>query len=67
MIRFWRNTCASQILSDRLLNAGFTQKDVKEWAKNIDIKMTANIYGHLDTSRKQDMAVKLTVSLFAKC
>ena len=67
MIRFWGNTCASQFLSDRLLNAGFTQKDVKEWAKHIDIKMTANICGHLGTTRKQDITAKLTGSLFAKC
>ncbi len=57
-----RHSCASL-----LLNAGFTLKDVQEWMGHADIKMTANIYGHLDTSRKQNMADKLTGSLFAKC
>lgn len=29
-----------------------------------DIKMTANIYGHLDVARKQNMAQQLLGSLF---
>lgn len=28
-----------------------------------DIKMTANIYGHLDVKRKQDMALRLAGTL----
>lgn len=54
-----RHSCASL-----LLNAGFTLKDVQEWMGHADIKMTANIYGHIDTARKQDMADKLSGSLF---
>lgn len=54
-----RHSCASL-----LLNSGFTLKDVQEWMGHADIKMTANIYGHLDTVRKQDMASKLSGSLF---
>ncbi len=49
-----RNSCAS-----RLINAGFSQKDVQEWMGHADIKMTAKIYGHLDVARKQSMAAKL--------
>lgn len=54
-----RHSCASL-----LLNAGFTLKDVQEWMGHADIKMTADIYGHLDTARKQGMADKLSGSLF---
>lgn len=54
-----RHSCASL-----LLNAGFTLKDVQEWMGHADIKMTADIYGHLDTARKQGMADKLSNSLF---
>lgn len=55
-----RHSCASL-----LLNAGFTLKDVQEWMGHADIKMTANIYGHLDVARKQGMAAQLSGSLFA--
>lgn len=54
-----RHSCASL-----LLNSGFTLKDVQEWMGHADIKMTADIYGHLDTARKQTMAAKLSGSLF---
>lgn len=39
-----------------LLCMGFTLKDVQEWLGHSDIKMTANIYGHLDAQRKQTLA-----------
>lgn len=55
-----RHSCASL-----LLNSGFTLKDVQEWMGHADIKMTANIYGHLDVTRKLSMAEKLSVSLSA--
>lgn len=54
-----RHSCASL-----LLNAGFTLKDVQEWMGHADIKMTADIYGHIDITRKQGMADKLSGSLF---
>lgn len=54
-----RHSCASL-----LLNQGFTLKDVQEWMGHADIKMTANIYGHLDAARKQSMADQLSGSLF---
>lgn len=57
LIRFHdlRHSCASL-----LLNSGFTLKDVQEWMGHSDITMTANIYGHLDSARKQTMADNLT-------
>ena len=54
-----RHSCASL-----LLNSGFTLKDVQEWMGHADIKMTADIYGHLDAARKQSMATKLSGTLF---
>lgn len=53
-----RHSCASL-----LINNGFTLKDVQEWMGHADIKMTANIYGHLDVSRKQSMAERLAGTL----
>lgn len=50
-----RHSCASL-----LLNEGFTLKDVQEWMGHSDIKMTANIYGHLDVARKKTIANHLT-------
>jgi len=46
-----RHSCASLLLSQ-----GMTLKDVQEWLGHSDIKMTANIYGHLDVARKQSIA-----------
>ena len=53
-----RHSCASL-----LVNAGFTLKDIQEWLGHADIKMTANIYSHLDVKRKQNIADKLSGSL----
>ena len=52
-----RHSCASL-----LINSGFNLKDVQEWMGHSDIKMTANIYGHLDNARKQGMAEALSAS-----
>lgn len=49
-----RHSCASM-----LITMGFNLKDVQEWLGHSDIKMTANIYSHLDVKRKQSMAKKL--------
>lgn len=57
-----RHSCASL-----LINEGFGLKDVQEWMGHADIKMTANIYGHLDVARKQTMAEKLAGSLSGAC
>ena len=56
-----RHSCASL-----LLNNGFGLKDVQEWLGHSDIKMTANIYGHLDVARKQNIADRLSGSLAEK-
>lgn len=55
-----RHSCASL-----LINSGFGLKDVQEWLGHSDIKMTANIYGHLDVARKQSIANMLSGSLAA--
>ncbi|MFB0920781.1 MAG: hypothetical protein QMB62_07860 [Oscillospiraceae bacterium] len=39
---------------------GFSLKDVQEWLGHADIKMTANIYSHIDVSRKKNMADMLS-------
>ena len=57
-----RHSCASL-----LLNNGCGLKDVQEWMGHSDIQTTANIYGHLDTSRKQSLADKLTECLNERC
>jgi integrase len=53
-----RHSCASL-----LLNSGFTLKDVQEYMGHADIQMTANIYGHLDTQRKQLLTDKMASCL----
>jgi integrase len=49
-----RHSCASVLIS-----MGFNLKDVQEWLGHSDIKMTANIYSHLDVTRKKNIADKL--------
>jgi len=56
-----RYSCASF-----LINMGFSLKDVQEWLGHSDIRMTANIYSHLDVSRKKNMADKLSSCLAEK-
>ena len=53
-----RHSCASMLIS-----MGFNLKDIQEWLGHSDIKMTANIYSHLDVTRKQGMADKLANQL----
>lgn len=50
-----RHSCASL-----LINNGCGLKEVQEWMGHSDIGTTANIYGHLETKRKQVMAEKLS-------
>ncbi len=45
-----RHTCASILLSN-----GKLLKDVQEWLGHADMGMTANVYGHLDNKRKNDI------------
>lgn len=53
-----RHSCASLLIS-----LGFSLKDVQEWLGHSDIKVTANIYSHLDVKRKINIADSLTKTL----
>lgn len=53
-----RHSCASMLYA-----LGFGLVDIKEWLGHSDIKVTGNIYAHLDTKRKIDMAEKLVQEL----
>ncbi|MFI3238894.1 MAG: tyrosine-type recombinase/integrase [Lachnospiraceae bacterium] len=44
-----------------LLNNGYSLKEIQSWLGHSNITTTANIYAHLDTSRKQNMADKVQV------
>lgn len=50
-----KHSCASLLLND-----GFGLKDVQELCGHSDIQTTANIYGHLDLKRKQNIADKIS-------
>ncbi|MCD7732599.1 MAG: site-specific integrase [Oscillospiraceae bacterium] len=50
-----RHSCASIMLS-----AGMQLKDVQEWLGHSDISMTANVYGHLDDTRKKMVADEIS-------
>ena len=54
-----RHSCASM-----LLNEGFSLKDVQEYMGHADIRMTADLYGHLDVARKDSLARNLADSIF---
>ena len=49
-----RHSCASMLLS-----MGWNLKDIQEWLGHSDIKMTANLYSHLDIDRKNNIANSL--------
>ena len=49
-----RHSCASTLLS-----MGWNLKDIQEWLGHSDIKMTANLYSHLDIDRKNNIANSL--------
>ena len=49
-----RHSCASMMIAK-----GFTLKDIQEWLGHANITMTANVYSHLDMSRKQTIAETL--------
>ena len=53
-----RHSCASILIS-----LGFTLKDIQEWLGHADIKVTANIYSHLDIKRKTVIAQAMTDNL----
>lgn len=49
-----RHSCASMLLA-----MGWNLKDIQEWLGHSDIKMTANLYSHLDVTRKNNIANSL--------
>lgn len=53
-----RHSCASVLIS-----MGYNLKDIQEWLGHADIKTTANIYGHMDMSRKNSLAETLVKSI----
>lgn len=50
-----RHSCASLLIAN-----GFTLKDIQEWLGHSDIRVTANIYAHLDTERKKNIASSMS-------
>jgi len=46
-----------------LLSLGFSIKDIGDWLRHSDYSTTANIYAHLDLSRKKNIAGKLNKTL----
>jgi len=46
-----RHSCASMLIAN-----DFTLKDIQDWLGHANIAMTADIYGHLDMTRKRKMA-----------
>lgn len=52
-----RHSCASLLVAN-----GFTLKDIQEWLGHSDIQITANIYAHLDVTRKNNIANSMTNS-----
>lgn len=57
-----RHSCASL-----LINNGFGLKDVQEWMGHAEISTTADIYGHLETQRKIQMANTLSDCMGGGC
>ena len=57
LIRFHdlRHSCASLLVAN-----GFQIKDIQEWLGHSDIQTTANIYAHLDFTRKENMMCKMS-------
>lgn len=52
-----RHSCASLLIAN-----GFTLKDIQEWLGHSDFRITANIYAHLDTKRKADIANSMSAT-----
>ena len=55
-----RHSCASMLIA-----MNWSLKDVQEWLGHSDIQMTANIYSHLDTARKANIAASLAAKFGA--
>lgn len=52
-----RHSCASLLIAN-----GFSLKDIQEWLGHADFRTTANIYAHLDTERKQNIAKSMSAT-----
>lgn len=50
-----RHSCASLLIAN-----GYNLKDIQEWLGHSDIRVTANIYAHLDTERKKNIALSMS-------
>lgn len=59
LIRFHdlRHSCTSLLIAN-----GFSLKDIQEWLGHADFRTTANIYAHLDTERKQNIAKSMSAT-----
>ena len=55
-----RHSCACMLISN-----GFTLKDIQDWLGHANIAMTADVYGHLDMTRKTKMAESMA-SVFSE-
>lgn len=53
-----RHSCASMLIA-----AGYHIKDIQDFMGHSNIYTTANVYGHLDTSRKNDMVNDISCAL----
>lgn len=53
-----RHSCASMLIA-----AGYHIKDIQDFMGHSNIYTTANVYGHLDTSRKNDMVNDISGTL----
>lgn len=53
-----RHSCASILLSK-----GMSLKDVQDWLGHADIKMTSNVYGHLEIGHKKSIAATMADAL----
>jgi len=57
-----RHSCASMLIAN-----GFNLKDIQDWLGHANISMTADIYGHLDMTRKRSMADSIAGKFGGKC
>jgi integrase len=66
--RHWRSSRQPRAWRNRIIlpwAMGWNLKDVQEWLGHSDIKMTANIYSHLDVARKTNIADSLAAKFQA--
>ena len=54
---------STSIAGAMLIAAGYHIKDIQDFMGHSNIYTTANVYGHLDTSRKNDMVNDISGAL----